>query len=215
MVHFRELQLDVSNNLPARGVLTVPHGLPFTPLAAGVWWTSKNPDIVMDIGVAYPGTDGGMSVIYSVVSTDAQNITIEAFNNDTTPLMTFHYKLTLFMPDDYTGQVTTTQAPLGDYLLNSGDYNYLKVFAEGQVDQDGTTPVVIPHNLGYIPQCRVWIRNYSETGVPIWEPGTTSYWTDGLLVGPKIDSTNLTLGEINEGGTSGMHYYYHIYGDES
>jgi hypothetical protein len=195
--------------------IQVPHGLPFAPLPTGVWWTSDSPNTYFDIAIELPAYSGGMPLIEAIVETDETNVYFNVYNNlESLTDITFYFKLAFFMPNTYTGVVQDTIAPAGSFLLNTSDYNYLKILSEGRV-LGGSNPTVIPHNLGYIPQCRLWNRDNRSTGQPNRWRISTGYNDAGSnqRYSGKIDSNALTLYGVSESNNT-IDYYYHIYGDQ-
>lgn len=162
------------------------HGLPFTPLLIGQWSTNANFNPSYDLSVEVPGgATGGQTPFSLLTSANATNIRIVADNNATQGSQTFYLRLMAFAPPDYTGDVS----PVGyssKFRYNS-HYNYQKIFRQGLASANQ----VVSHDLGYLPQARVWsVVNgfvYPDKGI-------------------------LTTTILKQDGDS--QYYYHVYKDK-
>lgn len=162
-----------------------PHGLPFAPLLVGQWSDNPNFNPAYDLSVDIPGgASGGQNETFCSVSSDATNINIIAENNADID-RTFYLRLMGFAPPDYTGEVTPVEYS-SPFRYNS-KYRYQKLYMAGR-----STTALIPHNLGYLPQAKVWI--ISDNTV--------------RTASAEIDTTNLITP-----ATSNYPYYYHIYLD--
>lgn len=180
---------EYSVSIPASmGYVTTsfPHGLPFTPLLVGSWSNKANFQPSYDLTVDVPGgSTGGQVPLVCQVSADATNINIMAINNvDSAPVC--YLRLMAFAPPDYQGEVTPVdyQSP---FRYNS-KYRYQKIFMAGK-----TTGELI-HNLGYIPQVRIWQSSLSDST---------------HAVPARCDITTQALTTYS----STIPYWYHIYLD--
>lgn len=135
-------------------------------------------------------------------STGVFTITCTSFvnlNTGTVGAKTYQYKVILLAKD---GQGTLTPLPTDSLpLYHSSRYNYQKISTEGTTSftvtagNNGQTSVT--HNLGYIPNVRVWQNDagtikqiFSQPEVKITSTSVTFYY-DGFF-----DSTNKTFNLI-------------------
>lgn len=210
MVYYREFSFVVDDGyLPEQ---LVPHGLPFTPMIIGVWWTSLDTNKVYNIAMDLPEYSTGMPLLQGKVSADGTNLLFDLYNNTETASVTFYFKISAYCPIEYTGEVQMIQPPIGDFIINTDTDNNLKIFKEGFVNQ--VAPVIINHGLGYVPQCKVWSDNgaspnpgqfYMKGAVADYMEGGSPYQN-----GVEIDEQNLYLYDTGYGDAI---YYYQIYAD--
>lgn len=163
------------------------HGLPFTPLLIGQWSDNANFNPAYDLSVDVPGgASGGQAETTCNVSADATKINIIADNNKDYDC-TYYLRLMALAPPDYDGEVTPVDYSSA-FRYNS-KYRYQKLFMAGR-----TTTAKVVHNLGYLPQARVWLINArNNTVVPA--------------------GAELTSSELITAADSNFPYYYHIYLD--
>lgn len=189
--------------------ITIQHGLPFIPLLQGVWSMNANFEPAFNIADSMGDSKADTASEYMRALTfgsTATTVHTQAINKYHTP-RSMYFKIFAYAPPDYSGEVPI----VGDntrFALNT-DYNAPKIIKQGYVDiTDRWQEVVIPHGLGYVPQVKVWGKNYlHETCEQLstqWPLDTIS----GNYEGSKVDSQNLTI----YGDYTGR-YYYHIYGD--
>lgn len=161
----------------------LPHGLPFTPLLIGQWSTSRNFDPSYDLEISVPGgSTGGQVETMCSVGASASSIDITLLNNATVA-RTFYFRLMAFAPPGYTGEVSPVEY--------SSPFRFNSHFRYQQLLMAGETKGPIAHNLGYLPQARIW-TNYAGHVAPF----------AGIL-------TTTTLSCAAED----YNYYYHIYKD--
>lgn len=191
---------------------TIPHGLPFLPLIVGQWSTNSNFSPAYDLALEYPNFSGGQPSTAIVAGADATNIYFYMTNNLSSQ-QTFYFRIAAFAPPGYAGLATAVDDNT-PYKFNS-DFNYLKIFAAGSQTVAARSDVVINHNLGYIPQTRLW-REYTTPvlgNTPVVAPMNSQRQPDGVL-GAKVSTTQLTLGNWPAFGSDSTQFYYHIYADE-
>lgn len=158
------------------------HGLPFVPLLLGQWSDNASFAPSYDLSVQYPGgRTGGQPETYCNISADATNVYFTIVNNANQ--RTFYFRLMAFAPPDYDGEVTPVEYN-SPFRFNS-HYRYQQLYLKGRTN--GT----VSHNLGYLPQAKVWTISGGRTA-PF----------GGIL-------TTSTLKSIAED----YPYYYHIYKD--
>lgn len=191
---------------------TIEHGLPFTPLLVGQWSTSGDFNPSYDLALEYPNFVGGQPLSAISAGADATNIYLYMTNNDSST-KAFHFRIVAFPPPEYTGLATAIDDNT-PYKFNS-DFNYLKIFAAGSRTVSARTDVAINHNLGYIPQTRLWRQITSPVfgNIPVVSPMNSQRQPDGVL-GAKVSTTQLVLGNWPAFGSDPTLFYYHIYADE-
>lgn len=194
------------------------HGLPFTPLLIGQWSTNANFNPAYDLAITAPDYTATRPQYASDIGADDTYIYIYSANNTDDTTVTFYYRFIAFAPPEFTGKVTSIdgQSP---FLLNS-DFNYLKIVKEGSATAPAGGTTNVAHNLGYLPQCRIWQEHemsfYDEQSGQYLFPKVVSpvYSQDyaGVLLGARITTSNLILGSTQISGSK--KFYYHIYADE-
>lgn len=161
---------------------TLSHGLAFTPLLLGQWSTSSNFNPSYDLGITIPGgSTGGQPETMCSVSADASAIHFDLINNASVA-RTFYFKLMAFAPPHYTGQVNPVSYN-SPFPFNS-HYRYQQLFMQGQSSS------TVSHNLGYLPQAKIW----------------------GISAGRVIPSIGILTTTTLKSAASGS-YYYHVYKD--
>lgn len=140
-----------SITVPSGGYIadqTLAHGLPFIPLLLGQWSTSSTFNPSYDLGIQIPGgSTGGQPETMCAVNADSTSIHFTIINNASTA-RTFYFKLMAFAPPGYIGEVTLVEYS-SPFRFNS-HYRYQQIYMQGQAS--GT----VNHNLGYLPQAKVW-----------------------------------------------------------
>lgn len=163
------------------------HGLPFTPLLIGSWSPNASFSPSYDLTVTIPGgPTGGQPKYFCQVAANSTTVNVTAINNvDSSPKC--YLRLMAFAPPDYKGEVTPVdyQSP---FRYNS-KYRYQKIFMAGR-----TTGELI-HNLGYIPQVRLWQSSLSDS-------------THAVPTRCDITTQSLTT------SSSTIPYWYHVYLDK-
>jgi hypothetical protein len=169
------------------GTITIPHGLPFTPLVSGSW------SLDSDFGVLYEYSSGTLpsgnatSSLYgrSVrVSADSTNVYL-AWTN-TLSATTIYLRLFAFQPSDEDHELEPTAAS-GDVFAFSSDYNYAKLLDADFENVSAGDTVVIPHNLGYRPQVLAWARDMSGRVSPMdYQDNNNDSWTDVVVTSTSV-----------------------------
>lgn len=161
------------------------HGLPFIPLLVGQWSTNANFSPSYDLGVLTPGGySGGQPETACIVSADTSDILFNIDNNATTT-RTFYFRLMAFADPTYTGEVAPVDYD-SPFRFNT-KYRYQKLYMQGL-----STTNNVSHNLGYIPQARVWSKT-NNTAAPI----------DATITTTTLSSYTSNI----------QSFYYHIYLD--
>lgn len=204
-------KLETMISKTSSGTVSIPHNLPFTPLLMGIWSTSSSFNPSYDIANVYGDFDytGGFTML-NRCDADATNVNlwilnVGGANNDV------YFKLFAYAPPDYEGEVPSVDDNT-KFILNT-DYVVPKIVKQGYVEhtiEGSTEDFSIYHNLGYIPQARIWGAgpNYIGSGSCI-EPMRSQYWEDKRRdIGTEVDDTHILIHTEYTGK-----YYYHIYGD--
>ena len=194
--------------------MVINHSLGYAPLFEVVW--------SLDSGFSdvYGFNSGPVSIspfsAFSPILTefsysDSTNIQLEFGNAGL--VSNVYVRVFGFMPSNINVPATATSGVSGveDFIINS-DYNYTKLALAGVTNSSSTpsSQEVIAHNLGYIPQSRIW-REESSKIYPIVSPfyftGTAE--TDIAVV----DDTSVTLTRGPYISTSSR-FHYRIYADK-
>lgn len=126
---------------------TLAHGLSFAPLLLGQWSTSSMFNPSYDLMVTVPGgSTGGQPETVCSVSADSANIHFTIVNNS--GRRTFYFRLMAFAPPNYKGEVAPVEYN-SNFRFNSR-YRYQQIYMSGQ------TSGAVSHNLGYLPQAKLW-----------------------------------------------------------
>lgn len=167
--------------------LTIPHGLPFAPLACIVW------SLTADFAITYTLSDA-TTTITSGASADATNIYIIS-NNLSASTITLYYKVFAFPPSGASEDslVASTASVTNDFVLNT-DNNYLKLVHAGTISTVNTS---YAHNLGYIPTVFVWLNSTHDQNVlgqwvvidPLGNAGIKLTTTTIEFVGASVNDT--------------------------
>lgn len=177
-------------------IQSVAHGLSFTPLLVGYWSTNSSFTSAFDITSPTPHAVSG---IECRVGADASYLRILLSNfNSSSSSMTFYLRLAAFAPIGYTGQVTPISYPNSKFTFNS-NYLYQKIYMSGST----TANMTVTHNLGYIPQAKVWTSGTISSGSATYS-----------IVSPdNARLTTTTLSFNQTASLAGATAYYHIYKD--
>lgn len=192
-------------------LVTIPHGLPFTPLIGGNW------SLVSDFSVSYdffagvfPSTSLGFIFDQTVdCYADATNIYIESDNLNVSS-KTISYRIIAFEPSTSTAEIAGITSLSDTFIQNSG-YNNLKLLTASTVSLPATTgtaaTVPVPHNLGYRPQVLAWATGNSWL-YPLSAP-RIAYAALLPYVEVTTSSIIFTVPEFNAANTA----HYRIYLD--
>lgn len=177
--------------------LTIPHGLPFSPLPFVVW------SLTSDFAITYvqDTPDGNVT---AQCYADATNVYIGSSNLNAGPI-TIYYRIFAFPPsgasvDSVVNPVTTGSS---DFALNT-DLNYLKLVKAGVLS---TSDRIYTHNLGYIPTVFTWLNStHDQLVLAQWiviDPSNSA--------GIKITSTTIEFVGASVNDTA---VEYRIYADD-
>lgn len=185
--------------------ITIEHGLRFTPLLIGVWSTSSDFSPAYDIAnYLGGGVINGQDMQLNQCGADDTNVYVEAFNASSSTKSLF-FRLLAYAPPDYDGEVPNISDTTNFQF--STEYNYPKIVKAGSVTIDAGDSAGITHELGYIPQAKVWGPDAYGHLASTHFMRSPAYMNGNY--GPVINADALFI----VAGYSGK-YYYHIYGDE-
>lgn len=180
------------------------HNLPFTPLLVGQWSLDPNFQPAFDIG-----TQNGWFVgvqFNQVIGSNSTNIKI-MLNNDYDTQKTYYYRVFAFAPSDFDGDVPSIEDST-NYRFSS-DFRNPKLFAYGHETLTSARDIDVYHNLGYVPQCRVWKMDDINK---ILSPAVNVHYEDGSNTsGQYVDTSALHI----VGNLAGDEIYYHIYAEDN
>lgn len=196
---------EIQVNAKSSASIEFNHDLNFIPLLIGYWSESEDFDSTNDINNPVLGDN------YASISVVANNNSIKiSASNSANSSKKFYVRLWGYMPPDSNSSST----PVFDttrYFFDT-DYDYLELAKYGTAMRTGS-PIEIVHNLGYIPQCRVW-RKYAIEGIEYIEPAMATLFPDEIYA--QNASFWATDKILHLGGlpSNAICYYYHIYTSE-
>jgi len=199
-------ETSVTAQARATNTVILPHGLGCTPLLVGQW----SPD--QDFTTTHDIINRSVGDTSCACFADSTNIYVRQFNGSDS-VKTIYVRLYAYPTPEYNGH---TDSISDETAFNfDSDYAYLGLFMAGSVDGDNQTHV-IQHNLGYVPQCKVWVEGSyvidgGEGSVKAIGPASSMYYTDDPSPQYVVDKNNLTLGVVY--AVDGK-IYYHIYTNE-
>lgn len=188
-------------------LVTIPHGLPYTPLCIGSFSEFSDFSVYYEIGnppqfyfALFNSWGDRISVTYE---SDATNIYVYLINFDTT--RTIYYRISGLVPSNATSTPKLTSLSQKSLIFNT-DNNYMKIFYNQRttysVGMSGLLTATIPHELGYRPTALVFTEDEdgrvrlsgSENSVGITGMASTSYvTTTSLIVDLDTVFTNVAL----------------------
>lgn len=134
----------------------IPHGLSGAPLPSMIWSTTSDFSIAYDVASG-PYPDDLFAWYLGIVASirSYNNHIYVDFTNFQSSSYTIYYRIFCYpkTSDDYDTAGTSNQA---DKFIYNTDYNYPKIYLEGELDLSVSN--VVNHNLGYLPQVQVWIE---------------------------------------------------------
>lgn len=165
--------------------VTIPHGLPFTPLTTDIYSLTPSFDTSYEYNSGPVQTDPLLSspFLYNTGSeSDSTNITLRHTNNSPSSV-TIYYRVYGFMPSTVNEEAAWTASVADNFVMNS-DYNYTKLFDAGVTAYSDIPDSIetINHNLGYRPQVMAW----SEESSVVYSRNFTSLYPDGSNDGGAI-----------------------------
>jgi len=187
--------------------ITIPHGLPFTPLVDLTWSYNSNfaTSYTNNTGPAPASVPWFIFDLQVYVDADATNIYIEAYGP--AAATTVYYRVFGFQPSTSNVAVDFTAPSADNFALNT-DYNYTKLLAQGtEAHGTGVVSITIPHNLGHIPQVQVWRQSSSRTSM-------LSFSGDPASFSWQIEVTTSSVILYNPGMFVTGTLHYRIYIDE-
>lgn len=179
--------------------VSVPHGLPFTPLIFGVCAFSEDFSDPKTIPYFYQTTNDFTQFNALAFSSDIKL----SFSSTDASLTKIYYRIYAFEPTESAAKVASTSKFAEQFILNT-DYNYCKLFKRGVTTGGDAT---IAHNLGYIPQVLAW-----EERSGLIYPINESAPEDPQMNMPEYISVSDTSVTIK---SSADKVHYRIYYDEA
>lgn len=181
------------------------HDLGYIPMLDGYW--SEYEDF-RDTNVLLQSALFSNETVWNIQASD-EEVTVNVWNGTNTD-KTIYVKLWGFAPPDYYGPASSVSD--STRFNFDTDYTYLELFKAG-VAENPTNTVVIEHNLGYVPQCKVWMKYHNDGKDWIaLAPSTNAEYYGGVwhYTGAYADRKNVYLEPI----VGGWSLYYHIYTSE-
>lgn len=184
--------------------ITVPHGLPFTPLPWFQW------SFTPDFSVAYEDNtgnfpSGNLNYFFNLqlsIEANATNIIIRG--NGVLLSSTVYLRIFAFQPSTSNVELPGTESLADNFVINS-DYNYMKLFDTGVTGSiAGAATTTVTHGLGYKPQILAW----SEDSLGTIYPMSLSW----ALVNVNVEVTSTQMIIRNDSFTT-QKIHYRIYLD--
>ena len=180
------------------GQITIPHGLPFTPLIRGVWSNESNFSWSNDLDVRFSAefspTPGGNPLELTGYMATQTNIEAYFISNLSNQAVTLFVQGVCLVPSTFLGSINPFDTA-GNFKFNS-DFKYNQIFAQGTLPPTGGT---VNHNLGYQPVCHVYAQF----------PGNIN----GQQVSSTITNTQLIVDPGDLAGVASS-FYYLIFADD-
>lgn len=201
-VYYKVIPINLDRN-QRYDYVDVAHTLGFIPLLSGYW--SEYPDF-RETNVFLPfDLMGTLEVLFDIrASKDTIHIMTE-YTGSTNK--TIYVKLWGFAPPDYMGD-SSTVIDSSNFMFDT-DYGYLGLAKSGYIP-NGSGLTTIPHNLGYVPQCKIWTKYTSqgEEWVNVLVHTTYPFYEGGSMrpVGCWADKDNFYVRTMLNDPA-----YYHIY----
>lgn len=124
------------------------------------------------------------------------------------PAVTIYYRVFCFEPTNINLDTPATNVGVDNFMLNS-DYNYTKLYLAGIASWTTTsyvsTPIVINHNLGYIPQVLCWTDD-GTTKSPV---DVSQIFPDSSVGGTTVDTINFSY-FANGAPNGNLHYRIYL-----
>lgn len=172
---------------------TIPHSLPFKPLAFG--------NFSLDGGNTWQDIDFEIRQGYGFINSYADNFTISITHP--TVASTIKVRLYAFPPSTYANYNFAKPNPISRFYINTNN-TYDNIIASGLVtlSASGSEQVIYTHNLGYTPRVMLWREN-NYTGAI-----SRIYYSTSGVEEPIVNNTQLKFLTYYE--TAKIHY--RIYG---
>jgi len=208
VVYLKTGSYTVPNNTIGQTV-TIPHGLPFTPLIGGNWALMPSFTVAYEYSTGpFPSSAAGyLFDTRANAYADATNVYVSTDNLNPSA-KTVYYRIFGFQPSTSDADVPGI-ASQGDSFLFNTDFNYTKLYLSGFVDTPATTDlsvnVPIAHGLGYIPQVSAWVSNATY----IFPVGSSHSFASSTLASANGSHLNFTIKPFNDAQRA----HYRIYLD--
>lgn len=175
--------------------ITIPHGLPFTPLPIGTYSPdnfSTSQDFASGPYFYNPLFAQYGTQYFANIESDATNFYVKLISFDAA--RTMYYRVIGLSPVSIPPTPIKEVDRAGGLFFNSDD-NYLKIYSQNTVSINdsgafGFDSTVIDHNLGYIPTCLV----FTEWGDTIRQIGSeNSMGVTGIEAYAYVSPTQLSM----------------------
>lgn len=160
IVYLKEASYTIGTGID----ITIPHGLPFTPLPMLQWSLNS------DFSVAYEDNTGPFPGNYTffrvllAIEANSTNFIIRGGNGSDAP-QTGYIRIFGFQPSDSNAEIPSTVSSGDKFILNT-DYNYMKLAVAGKTGSiAANSSTTVTHNLGFIPHVLTWVE-YTGTIYP-------------------------------------------------
>jgi hypothetical protein len=183
--------------------ISIPHGLPFTPLPMLQWSFNSNFSVLYESNTG-PFPSGNLDYLFSLqISIEANATNIVIRGNGVTAPTTVYVRILCVAPSDDTSTVAATVS-LGDNFVVNLDDNYMKLITANKVTVAASSSAVVPHSLGVIPHILAWMASNTGTVYPV----DLAYPRDNANI--EATSSNLTIRNDDFLGAWTIHYrIYH------
>lgn len=185
--------------------ISIPHELPFTPLAFGMYSS--------DSGDTWQPFASEASGFFTLMESDPTNIDISILTLSSS--VDIEYKIWAYNPANMSTKLVIPDVT-DNFHMNT-DYNYSKFVYAGVWDASiGNESIIYSHNLGYIPQSIMWFENTDGRvyeGFSSVSSDTSKQYTGYVSIDEssmRARFSSLNLGE-DYGTLSKIHY--RIYAD--
>ena len=186
----------------------IPHGLPFTPLIDLTWSYQADFSVsyTNNAGPAPASAPGYIFDLQVAVESDATNLYFSA--HGPASAKTVYYRVFGFQPDDSNVSLPSTVSAADTFILNSGS-NYAKLLIAGHTAySSGAVNVVVPHNLGYLPQVQVWQSSIRTAPIAVTGDDMSGSWQ------VEVTSTSVIISISAFNNFNSGTLYYRVYMDQ-
>jgi hypothetical protein len=169
------------------GTITIPHGLPFTPLVGGSWSLDSGFGVLYEYSSGtLPSGNASSSLYGRTVRAYADSTNVYLAWSNTLTATTIYFRLFAFQPSDEDHDLDPTAAS-GDVFVFNSDYNYTKLLKADFEDVSPGDTVVVSHGLGYRPQVLAWARDTSGNVAPMdYQDNNADQWTDVIVTTTSV-----------------------------
>lgn len=194
---------------------TFAHGLT-RPVQTKLLWSTDNITFI-DGGLSY--RLGDASYLPAIAISDSTNISIITG----VTAGTIYYKVLAFWLPNYDATNPTVpsyfNSPANKYINFNSNNNYQKIWMQGVVTDSGVGSTTdVTHNLGYLPNVRVYFEAFANEVWPANAGGAQNYFlwdaTNQAQLDLKIYTDKIALQFIGTVGMPSRKIWYTIYTDD-